>query len=160
MASFCSPLALRQRAAMCSAIPGFLFRSPFRNRSAMFRKRNPVICPAMSGIFQSVCERHKSEKFRCVKTVTTPNFVLARGTGEAAASRRTLRVLRDLRRVAGHGIARAAVQARLGLATRFGRSGGIRRPLPRNARFEHSAPVEILARGQRSSCRSPSALTS
>jgi hypothetical protein len=82
------------------------------------------------------CQLDRLKKFRCVRTVSTPNFMLTRGTGEAAASRRTLRVVQDLCRIAGHGIARAAVPQMLVSATRFGRSGGIRRrPLPRDARF-------------------------
>ena len=38
--------------------------------------------------------------------------------------------------------------------------GSRRRPLPRNARFELSAPAETFARGHKSSCRSPTVLTS
>jgi hypothetical protein len=90
------------------------------------------------------CQLDRRKEFRCVRTVGKPNFVLTRRTGEAAASRRTLRVLQDLRRIAGYGIARAAVQAMLVSATRFGRTGGIRRRLlPRNARFEHSARLKV-----------------
>ena len=59
------------------------------------------------------CQLERLQKFRCVRTVGKPNFVLARRTGEAAASRRTLRVLQDLRRIAGYGIARAAVPVML-----------------------------------------------
>jgi hypothetical protein len=41
--------------------------------------------------------------------------------------RRTLRVVQDLRRIAGYGIATGAVPAMLVSGTQFGRSGGIRR---------------------------------
>src|ERR1051325_3953169 len=67
---------------------------------------------------RTLCPFDRLQKFRCVRTVSTPNFVLTRRTGEAAASRRTLRGLRDLCRIAGHGIASAAVQAMLVSATR------------------------------------------
>ena len=90
------------------------------------------------------CQLDPLKKLRCVRTVSAPNFMLTRHTGEAAASRRTLRVLQDARRIAGYGIARAAVQAMLVSATRFGRTGGIRRRLlPRNARFKHSARLKV-----------------
>jgi hypothetical protein len=70
------------------------------------------------------CQLDRLQKFRCVRTVGKPNFVLTRRTCEAAASRRTLRVLQDLRRTAGYGIARVAVPVMLISGTRFGRSGG------------------------------------
>src|ERR1044071_8558843 len=105
------------------------------------------------------CRFDPLKKFWCVRTVGAPNFVLTRRTYEAAASRRTLRVLQDSRRVADHGIARAAVQAMLVFAVRQKRRRSPP-PAPRNARFGHNAPVEILARVTRSSCRRPSSLTS
>src|ERR1051325_5943607 len=90
------------------------------------------------------CQLDRLQKFRCVRTVGKPNFVLTRCTGEAAASRRTLRVLPDARRIAGYGIARVAVPVMLISATRFGRSGGFAAARYRgNARFWHHAAVEI-----------------
>ena len=71
------------------------------------------------------CQFNRRKKFRCVKTVSTRDFVLTTRTGEAAASRRTLRVLQDLSRIAGHGIARVAVQAMLFFATRSGKAAAV-----------------------------------
>ena len=71
------------------------------------------------------CRFDPLKKFWCVRTVGAPNFVLTRRTYEAAASRRTLRVLQDSRRVADHGIARAAVQTMLVSATRFGKAAAV-----------------------------------
>jgi hypothetical protein len=89
-----------------------------------------------------VCRFDRLKKLRCVRTVGTPNFVLTRRTYEAAASRRTLRVLQDSRRVVSHGIARAAVQAMLVFAVRQERRRSPP-PAPGKARFERSAPVEF-----------------
>ena len=105
------------------------------------------------------CQFDRLKKFRCVRTVSTPNFVLTRRTGEAAAtpphaSRSSGFVLNSRPRHR-----EGSSSGNIGFCNSV-RSGGIRRrPLPRRARFEHNARLNFRER-LRSPCRGPTALTS
>ena len=110
---------------------------------------------------RTLCQFDRLKKFRCVRTIATPNFVLTRRTCEAAAkpphASRSSGFVSNSRPRHREG----SSSGNIGFCNSV-RSGGIRRrPLPRSARFEDNARLKFSREAQKSMSRpnSPHKLT-